>query len=332
MRTFRITVMADTKARLRGQRISRQELIEESREVLEDKGVANNIRAKFITEIAKVVTGSDEPLYAQLQPKIIQHDSEAWIKAFILVFQYLKDYELPVTVSAMECEFGQGPLPKEIFENQETDINKEFNELLACFPRKTPFKTRVQEFLQPKAKRNQRQAKRKASRKGGNSSISGETQEDISATKPETTTQRRVPRSSYREGDQPILRSFDPSDEEFGLSRTGPSDHGSRRNRGKQAPGTYGDQSSKASARDTRQASRGKPVPGKGRDAFSPRDERPHLSGLGDPEGYAQRTTKPPTKASRNVSPRSPREFVQDSEEDGQDDFIIDRVVLGKAH
>lgn len=167
--------------RLRGQRISRQELIEESRRVLDEAGVANNARAKFVTEIARIVVGSTEPIYTQLQPKIIQHDTQAWVKAFALMFQYLNDHNLTETIAAIEAEFGQGPLPNEVLEDQGIDSDTQMNELLAGIPKETPFRARVLEFMERNAKpkviqkpklQPKRKSPRKESPKSGQKSIS----------------------------------------------------------------------------------------------------------------------------------------------------------------
>ena len=181
--------------RLRGQRISREELIEESRKTLEEAGVANNARAKFIKEVSKEVVGSRDPLYAQLQPKIIQHDSQAWIKAFALMFQYLNDNNLTETVSTIEVEFGQGPLPDEILEDQGVDSDKEFNDLLAGIPKKTTFRVRVKEYFdrierskpQPKPKVH---PKRKTPKK------------TLSETKTRSSTKKSTPKRSVQKREQ----------------------------------------------------------------------------------------------------------------------------------
>lgn len=136
---------------LRGQRISRPELIKESRAVLEDKGVGNNSRAKFITEVSKLVVGSQDIVYAQLQPKIIQHqESDAWVKAYALVFKFLRDYKCGETMGAIQEEFQQGQLPMELQGDRSGNSSRQLTSLLSRrSEKKAPFKGRVRQFLEP---------------------------------------------------------------------------------------------------------------------------------------------------------------------------------------
>ena len=134
---------------LRGQRISREELIAESQEVLLNAGVGNHSRAQFLVEVAQEVVGSQNPLFCQLQPKIHSHESESWVRAFGLVFQYLVERDLQSTLSAVEVEFGQGELPQEIT-RRGGEFVAEFQALMnyAPPPRGTTFKERVSKYIE----------------------------------------------------------------------------------------------------------------------------------------------------------------------------------------
>ena len=141
--------------RVRGQRISRTELIAESRRVLAEAGVGNNSRARFLSEVSGLVVGSTNPSFLQLQPTISQHDSDAWLRAYELVFRFLRENGLKATIGAVESEFGQGPLPQILTDGEDTGYASEFDSLLACIPRKLPFRQKVRNWMN-----DMRQAKR----------------------------------------------------------------------------------------------------------------------------------------------------------------------------
>jgi hypothetical protein len=94
------------ESRLRGQRISRTELIRESRETLQRFGVGNHSRAAFIRKISSEVVGSTEPIFVQLQPKLLPHDTDAWANAFSVVFEFLKRNKMTLTLETVEVEAG----------------------------------------------------------------------------------------------------------------------------------------------------------------------------------------------------------------------------------
>ena len=133
--------------RVRGQRISRAELIAESRAVLAEAGVGNNSRARFLSEVSGLVVKSDNPSFIQLQPTISQHDSDAWLRAYELVFRFLRENGLKETLGAVENEFAQGPLPRVLTDNKDTGYQRDFDSLLACIPKKLPFKQKVRDWM-----------------------------------------------------------------------------------------------------------------------------------------------------------------------------------------
>lgn len=137
------------KPNIRGQRISRLELITESQQVLQDAGVGNHSRAQFLVEVSREVVGSDDPLFCQLQPKIHSHESEPWIRAYSLVFQYLTEHNLQSTLSAVEAEFNQGQLPKELTTFKKGEASAHLMKILnyAPPPRRTTFKERVKQYM-----------------------------------------------------------------------------------------------------------------------------------------------------------------------------------------
>ncbi|OHT13297.1 hypothetical protein TRFO_16628 [Tritrichomonas foetus] len=141
--------MTSLNPNLRGQRISREELIAESQEVLLNAGVGNHSRAQFLVEVSQEVVGNDNPLFCQLQSKIHSHESESWIRAFTLVFQYLSEHDLQSTLSAVEVEFGQGELPVELT-RRKGESSSVFQSIMryAPPPRATTFKERVHTYIE----------------------------------------------------------------------------------------------------------------------------------------------------------------------------------------
>jgi hypothetical protein len=93
-------------ARLRGQRISRAELIKEGRDVLEAAGVRNHSRAVLLSRATSEVIASDNPLFAQLRPRVGRRDGEPWARAYALVLQYLTERGFGVTLDTAAVENG----------------------------------------------------------------------------------------------------------------------------------------------------------------------------------------------------------------------------------
>jgi hypothetical protein len=101
-------------ARLRGQRISRDELIRESRDVLKNAGVRHHSRALLLSWASAEVITSDNPAFRQLQPQVLKRDSTPWVRAYAIVSQFLKEHGLAITLATAATENG-GALP-EVFD------------------------------------------------------------------------------------------------------------------------------------------------------------------------------------------------------------------------
>lgn len=134
---------------LRGQRISKEDLINESQEVLLKSGVGNHSRAQFLSEVCQEAVGSQNPLFSQLQPKIRSHENQSWITAFRLIIQYLVEHELRLTIKSIESEFNQGKLPKELTDYNQVEIDDKFEQILRASSPLPPksFQERVEEYM-----------------------------------------------------------------------------------------------------------------------------------------------------------------------------------------
>jgi hypothetical protein len=119
----------------RGQKISRTDLIRESRETLQRAGVGNHSRAAFIREITSEVVPSDQPIFVQLQPKLLPHDTEAWANAFSVACQFLTVHKLALTLETCQVE------APDVVRDQGTFFA--FHRLLTKRPPKLSFPDRV---------------------------------------------------------------------------------------------------------------------------------------------------------------------------------------------
>jgi hypothetical protein len=95
----------DLPPRVRGQRISQQSLIDESRAALKELGANHQLRAEFISELAQVVVQDDQPLLCQQRPKVRPVQDKFWKYAFNLVRDYLNENNLRLTGQTATVEF-----------------------------------------------------------------------------------------------------------------------------------------------------------------------------------------------------------------------------------
>jgi hypothetical protein len=93
-------------SQLRGQRISRTNLICESRETLQRFGVGNHSRAAFVRKVASEVVGSKASIFIPLQPKFLDHATDAWESAFWVALDFLKRRKMSLTLETIRVEAG----------------------------------------------------------------------------------------------------------------------------------------------------------------------------------------------------------------------------------
>jgi hypothetical protein len=96
-------------SQVRGQRISREELIAEARAELDSSGVNNSLRAEFIAELAPYVSHNPTPILCQQQPKVRPFPDRFWEAAHQLVADYLFENRLELTVKTASVEFAAFP-------------------------------------------------------------------------------------------------------------------------------------------------------------------------------------------------------------------------------
>jgi hypothetical protein len=96
-------------SQVRGQRISREELIREAREELDTSGVNHFLRAEYLSELATVVVGNDAPILCQKQPKVRRIPDKYWDAAHRLVAEFLIENGLTLTHKTATVEFPSFP-------------------------------------------------------------------------------------------------------------------------------------------------------------------------------------------------------------------------------
>jgi hypothetical protein len=128
-KSIRLLSMA-SPARLRGQRISRQELVDEAQQTLKEAGVPNYERASFANQLSKFVVGNSATIFCQLQPKITPQPSSAWVRAYELVSSYVAGANLRLTLDTMNTELGQTKRSLKVSIRSLQDLNDELNDLL----------------------------------------------------------------------------------------------------------------------------------------------------------------------------------------------------------
>jgi hypothetical protein len=119
--------------------MSRPELILESRAALVQAGVGNHSRASFICEITAEVIGSANPIYAQLQPKVLDRSAEAWKRAYGLVYQFLNEHELGITIRTCALESAEPPR----LESDQSTADEQFSDLLEVAPERVPLEQKL---------------------------------------------------------------------------------------------------------------------------------------------------------------------------------------------
>jgi hypothetical protein len=171
----------------RGQRISKAELIRESREVLDKAGVRRHSRAEFLKLVSAAVHESDNPLFLKLKPTVHSQNSNAWTLSYSFILQYLTQFNLNSTLETFERE-SQTPITP-----------AELEDPLAHIPPAIPFKDRV-DALAPRFKRPPRSPSPRAAKKR-----KPRTPLQKRPTKPASTTPRQ---STVR---SPVLKVTSPS-------------------------------------------------------------------------------------------------------------------------
>jgi hypothetical protein len=94
---------------VRGQRISRTELVSETQHELTQSGVGNQLRAEFVCELTDAVRADSNPRLFQQRPEVIAPENDhRWADAYHLVYHYFKTNGLAFTLRSAEAECPTG--------------------------------------------------------------------------------------------------------------------------------------------------------------------------------------------------------------------------------
>ena len=128
-------------------RISQEDLKAKTTEVMKEKGANYHYQAEFYKATSEEVVGSPDPKVCTLQPRIREHDEEAWMNAYELVYEFLKEHNMQITLDTMKVEFGDAGEPK-LQGTYEAAMDDEFIELkeISAGLKDLDFKQRVDEF------------------------------------------------------------------------------------------------------------------------------------------------------------------------------------------
>ena len=125
--------------------VSKEELLERTRQTLTEKGVDYVSQAKYVVNIASEVVGFDEPIFASLQPEIKFRTTPAWQNAYSLLINYLQENRMEQTLDVIDIELQGQRLPQGQIE-EDTDVY--LNNLMKISKqlKRKSFSSRVAEF------------------------------------------------------------------------------------------------------------------------------------------------------------------------------------------
>lgn len=125
--------------------ISKEELLNRTRNELTKKGVDNVSEAKYIIEISTEVVGYDDPIFYSLQPEIKFRDSQAWQISYAIVLDFLKDMKMTNTLESIEIELENQELARSNLDCTAVEYLTKLIQVSRRLARKT-FAARVAEF------------------------------------------------------------------------------------------------------------------------------------------------------------------------------------------
>jgi hypothetical protein len=136
--------------------MTRPELIRASRAALVQVGLGNHSRGSFICEISAEVIGSENPTYAQLQPTVLDRPAEVWKRAYALVYQFLAEHDMAITMRTCTLESAEPTQPT--LESYHSTADGQLEELLQAAPEEMPLALRLRSRKTKRPKRVNRPA------------------------------------------------------------------------------------------------------------------------------------------------------------------------------
>jgi hypothetical protein len=143
----------DLPSRVHGQRISRDDLVTETRAELNRVGVTSHLRAQYISSVATVVVENPNPLFAPHQPKVqvLNLEIRSWADAYRLAAQFLDENKLQLTRTTADVEL---PRMKGVSVSSVSggSFEHEFRDLLAQSDPGHEFSDRASVQVKPRAR------------------------------------------------------------------------------------------------------------------------------------------------------------------------------------
>jgi hypothetical protein len=132
---------------VRGRRITREDLVQESGAVLASAGVGNHCRAVYLSAIGREVLASPDPAFFQFQPQVLRRALPAWVRAYAVAFLYLSDHGLARTAATAAIE-NRAPAPA--FDRESASSTDQLSGLIGGAPPKASVRQRIDSALTPR--------------------------------------------------------------------------------------------------------------------------------------------------------------------------------------
>jgi hypothetical protein len=112
-----------------------QRLLREGPRVFQERGVVNHERGVFARLVGDEVVGRPHPLFWSMQPKIKVRQTPAWLRAYSIVFAFLRDQHADETQLAIDMEFAKSGQQPQVSKPQPDDgSDDDFDQLLQSVP------------------------------------------------------------------------------------------------------------------------------------------------------------------------------------------------------
>ena len=125
--------------------VSKEELLERTRQTLSEKGVDYVSQAKYVVQIAGEVVGYNEPIFSSLQPEIKLRSTPGWQHAYSLLINYLQENGMEQTLEVIDIELQGQRLPQAHVDEETDTYMANLLKISKQLKRKT-FSSRVAEF------------------------------------------------------------------------------------------------------------------------------------------------------------------------------------------
>ena len=85
-------------------KITREELILQTQNVLKSCRVENKTKSKYANEVSKEICGTKKPIFSRMQPTIKQENSQEWSEAYAFAISFLRQNKCENTIDCIKRE------------------------------------------------------------------------------------------------------------------------------------------------------------------------------------------------------------------------------------